>query len=153
MQQARSSMSERDASGDVERSIAALLRLRGAAEVAHPGGRLLPHLERTAQRLERWGARVELVRAGLCHAAYGTHGFPHPLFELSERELLRAPLGEHAECIVYAYCAYDREAGGLDTGYIRDRFTGECWMPRASMRRDLAELSAANELDIARTGA
>jgi pimeloyl-ACP methyl ester carboxylesterase len=130
-----------------------LLRVRGAADVVHPGGRLLPHLERTARRLQRWGASDELVRAGLCHAAYGTHGFPLPLLELGERELLREPLGDRAESIVYAYCAYDRDAGGLDTGYVRDRFTGECWMPSASMRRDLAELTAANELDVAQDGA
>jgi pimeloyl-ACP methyl ester carboxylesterase len=146
-------MSELGANEAVERSIEALLCMRGAADIVHPGGRLLPHLERTARRLQRWGAGVDLVRAGLCHAAYGTHGFPVALFALDERELVREPLGDRAESIVYAYCAYDRDAAGLHTGYLRDRFAGECWMPGASMRRDLAELTAANELDVAQDGA
>lgn len=116
---------------------------RGAAEIAHPGGTLLEHVQRMAARLQSWGAAPELVAAGACHAAYGTAGFPTALVALSERAWLRERIGEHAEAIVYAYCADDRSA------LRRDRFTGESLCLPAWLRRALAELTAANELDVA----
>jgi pimeloyl-ACP methyl ester carboxylesterase len=125
----------------------ALLLERRAERVAHPGGSLLRHLIRTARRLERWGASEDLIAAGLYHAAYGTHGFAAPLFDLSQRESLRAALGERAEAVVYAYCALDRDHGCQGAEW-RDRFSGEYWTPSERMRRDVAELGAANELDV-----
>jgi pimeloyl-ACP methyl ester carboxylesterase len=127
----------------------ALLDSRNAARVAHPGGTLLAHLQRTAHRLESWGAAPPLVAAGLCHAAYGTQGFAGALFTLTERELLRARIGDEAEAIVYAYCAWDRAHSLPTRGELRDRFSGEHWVPAEHLRRQLAELIAANELDVA----
>src|SRR4051794_20282115 len=101
-----------------------LLVGRGAERMLHPGGTLLAHLQRTARRLETWGAEPDLITAGLCHAAYGTQGFRTPLLQRSERQLLRAHIGDEAEAIVYAYCASERtdSPGGCA---LRDRFTGE----------------------------
>ena len=96
---------------------------RGAGQVAHPGGTLLEHVRRTAARLRSWGAAPELVAAGACHAAYGTEAFPTALVAPSERGWLRARIGDHAESIVYAYCASDRTKPPNDAQ--RDRFTGE----------------------------
>ena len=126
----------------------ALLQARGADRTPHPGGSLLSHLERTADQLQRWGASDALVRAGLCHAAYGTHAFDQPLLPLGQRELLRETIGDAAEALVYAYCAQDRSFGALDRGALRDRFNGEHWTPSQEMRRELIELSVANELDV-----
>jgi len=127
----------------------ALLTARGAASLPHPGGTLLTHLRRTARRLESWGASRELIAAGLGHAAYGTHGYPTPLLAVADRDVLRVEVGDETEAIIYAYCACDRGYEAASSGELRDRFSGEYWIPAEHMRHQLAELTAANELDVA----
>ncbi|MGR4878450.1 DUF6817 domain-containing protein [Streptomyces sp. LARHCF249] len=131
------------------------LRELGAERVPHPGGTLLVHLMRVRQLLASWGARPELRQAGLCHAFYGTDGFATALLPLSRRPELAAVIGAGAEEIVYFYASCDRAAsyptlGGSEAAF-RDRFTGRVHSPALELRRDFAELSAANELDLART--
>ncbi|MEU6914316.1 DUF6817 domain-containing protein [Streptomyces olindensis] len=132
----------------------ALLRELGAAEIAHPGGTLLAHLERVHEQLAVWGARPALQLAGLCHAFYGTDGFPTALLSLERRAELTAAIGVEAEAIVYFYASCDRKAtypGLADAdASFHDRFTGRARTPASQHRRDFAELSAANELDLAR---
>ncbi|WP_030712386.1 DUF6817 domain-containing protein [Streptomyces sp. NRRL F-2580] len=136
-----------------ERAVAWLREL-GAQDLAHPGGTLLTHLERVRGLLASWGARPALQRAGLCHAFYGTDGFPTALLPLARRAELAEVIGEEAEAIVYLYAACDRAASypTLADGEaaFRDRFTGRVHSPAVQLRRDFAELSAANELDLAR---
>lgn len=124
-----------------------LLTQRGAAAVPHPGGKLLDHLSRTARTLESWGASPALVRAGLWHAAYGTQGFATALFTLAERETVRTAIGEEAEACVYAYCALDRSRW---PEVVADRFRADELVAPDRLRAALAELSAANELDVLR---
>ncbi|MEV7028405.1 DUF6817 domain-containing protein, partial [Kitasatospora sp. NPDC093558] len=131
-----------------------LLRELGAAELPHPGGTLLAHLERVRRQLADWCARPELQLAGLCHAAYGTDGFPAALLPLDRRADLAAVIGPEAERIVHRYASCDRRAtypglSGPDAAF-HDRFTGSVFTPDRSALRDFAELTAANELDIAR---
>lgn len=131
----------------------ALLRELGAADLDHPGGTLLAHLTRVQERLAAWGARPALQLAGLCHAFYGTDGFPTALLPLDRRSELAAVIGTEAEELVYAYAGCDRDASYPNLAQtdapIRDRFTGRVFTPSRELRRDLAELTAANELDIA----
>ncbi|MDH2426674.1 DUF6817 domain-containing protein [Sphaerisporangium sp. TRM90804] len=131
-----------------------LLVARGAETIEHPGGTLLAHLRRVSALLAEWGARPALREAGLCHAFYGTDGFPVALLELTERDVLAKAAGPEAEALVYFYAACDRgftyPALAEDGAVYRDRFTGERHAPSLQRRRDLAELTAANELDIAR---
>lgn len=87
-----------------ERAVAWLREL-GAQDVAHPGGTLLLHLERVRGLLASWGARPALQRAGLCHAFYGTDGFPTALLPLARRAELAEVIGEEAESLVYLYAA------------------------------------------------
>jgi hypothetical protein len=127
------------------------LRGRGAHLIAHPGGTLLAHLERTRDLLLSFAAEDALVRAGFCHAAYGTAGFPQPLQMLDRRSELAELIGQEAEAIVYVYCSCDRSYGlpglhGHDD--IKDRFTGGLWTPSYTLASQLAELTAANELDL-----
>jgi pimeloyl-ACP methyl ester carboxylesterase len=122
---------------------------RGAESIAHPGGTLLSHLQRTAAQLEAWGADRVLATAGLFHAAYGTQGFPHALLDLRAREELRIVIGDEAEAVVHAYCSLDRSHTRTRDGELRDRFSGDYWVPSERMRRQLAELTVANELDLA----
>lgn len=128
-----------------------VLEERGAGQVEHLAGSLLEHLRRTARTLDSWGADPVLVSAGLLHAAYGTQGFATAFFRLEERAKLRALIGEEAEAVVYAYCALDREyymKAGTEVAQLCDRFRGERFTPSARMRQQLAELTAANELDV-----
>ncbi|WP_030243013.1 MULTISPECIES: DUF6817 domain-containing protein [unclassified Streptomyces] len=132
----------------------ALLREFGAADIAHPGGTLIAHLQRVQGQLAAWGARPALQLAGLCHAFYGTDGFPDALLPLDRRSELAAVVGAEAESLVYLYASCDRAATYptlADTdGPFHDRFTGLSHTPDPQARRDFAELTAANELDLAR---
>lgn len=138
-----------------EKQALRLLESRGAATIAHPGGTLLAHLVRTSRLLERWGASPDLVAAGLCHAAYGTDGFPRALLTLDERPKLTRLIGRRAELIVYTYCSADRAdlhpqlAEGHEGPVVhRDRFDGRVSEPTAALVRAFAELTFANELDL-----
>lgn len=130
------------------------LRELGAEQIAHPGGTLLAHHCRVYRLLAAWEARPTLRLAGLCHAAYGTDGFPTALLSLDRRAELARVIGPEAEEIVHVYAAMDRKATypGLATpdALFHDRFTGGARAATRSLREDLAELTAANELDLAR---
>jgi hypothetical protein len=139
-----------------QRGIAAAaqsLASRGAAGIPHPGGTLLAHLERVHALLRQWGARPAVQRAGLCHAFYGTDGFAIALGDRSRRDELAAIIGEQAERLVYFYASCDRRFSyphlAKPAGPFKDRFTGIVLRPPLSLRRDFAELTVANELDIA----
>ncbi len=128
------------------------LTCRGASEMPHPCGTLLAHLERVHALLERWGARPVVRYAGLCHAYYGTDGFPAALGDIARREELAAIIGAEAERLVYFYASCDRHFSyphlSEPEGPFADRFTGTVLFPPLPLRRDFAELTAANELDI-----
>ncbi|GGJ57072.1 DUF6817 domain-containing protein [Streptomyces brasiliensis] len=141
-------------SGDPVAQAEAFLRQFGADAVPHPGGTLLAHLLRVRARLAGWGARPALQLAGLCHAAYGTDGFPTGLLTPARRGELAAVIGTEAETIVYVYASCDRKATYptlTDAGSpFHDRFTGErTRFPAPRLLPDFAELTAANELDLA----
>ncbi|WP_225833692.1 DUF6817 domain-containing protein [Streptomyces sp. NK08204] len=131
----------------------AILQAAGAEGIEHPGGTLMAHLQRVSALLASWGARSALVSAGLCHAFYGTDGFPVALLDLGRRAELVEAIGVEAETLVYFYASCDRKSSyrGLtdDRGTFVDRFTGTRMVPSLEARQDFAELTAANELDIA----
>ncbi|MFG2621213.1 DUF6817 domain-containing protein [Streptomyces sp. NPDC048507] len=135
----------------------ALLKEVGADTAKHSGGTLLTHLLRVEALLAAWGGRPALRTAALCHAFYGTDGLPVILLELSERARLREAIGTEAEELVYFYASCDRKASypslaAPDAASVtyRDRFTGEEFTPSLQQRRDFAELTVANELDLAK---
>jgi hypothetical protein len=140
----------------LERSeIEVWLRSLGAEDIAHPGGTLYDHLCRVATLLGEWGADHVLQAAGLCHACYGTSGFPHQLLEPADRKTLATLIGNPAESIVYLYCSCDRDAvhpqlAGAGPVSFRDRFTGDRDTPAEVDVRRFVELTAANELDVLR---
>jgi hypothetical protein len=129
-----------------------LLRQRGADAIDHPGGTLLAHLERVADRLRGYGASADLQLAGLMHAAYSTDGFDTALMTRDERPLLTGIIGPAAETVVYRYAATDRVPFYRQLGQPlvvwTDRFT------RSGITLDpvdvapLVELTVANELDV-----
>jgi hypothetical protein len=130
----------------------ALLRERGAAEVAHPGGTLFEHVSRVATLLGQWGGGDDLQAAGLCHACYGTDGFGVALFGLDERAVVRDVIGSRAEAFVYRYasCARRRVHSRLGAAplWVFDRFTDRAlWLGDVDAAA-FVELTAANELDL-----
>lgn len=130
-----------------------LLVARGAAELVHPGGTLASHLRRVGARLAAHGADEMVQAAGLCHAAYGTDGFPAALVDLDERQTLRAAVGTEAEALVYRYASCDRSflypQAGASTVSFRDRFTGDVLDLPADELRPFVAVTVANELDVA----
>ena len=81
----------------------ALLRRLGAHTVSHSERTLLDHLVGTARILAEWGEPPAVVLAGLVHSVYATPGFPLALVALTERELVRAAVGEQAEELAYHF--------------------------------------------------
>jgi len=74
---------------------------------------------------------------------------------VDRRDDLAAVIGVEAEAVVYLYASCDRKAtypalGRADAAF-HDRFTGRSSIFEPQSRRDFAELSAANELDLADT--
>jgi hypothetical protein len=129
------------------------LRDHGAETIPHPGGTLFEHVVRTAVTLSRWGCGPELVMAGLCHATYGTDGFPTALLPVDQRTVLEGLIGEAAEAIVYCYAASDRSVtwpGVGEPGLVayRDRFTGAPSTLGGTMLRSYWTVTTANELDL-----
>ncbi|MBA2626103.1 MAG: alpha/beta fold hydrolase, partial [Acidimicrobiia bacterium] len=102
--------------------------------------------------LRSWGADAVLVRAGLAHAAYGTDGFARALFGWDERSAVIDLVGAEAEAIVHRYARCDRAASypHLVAGAYRDRIGGAPVALTTDEVHALAELSTANELDVAR---
>lgn len=102
---------------------------RGATRIRHHHRSLVDHLEGTERLLDGWGCDDPTLKAGLCHAAYGTDGLIAPLVALDERHELRRLIGPAAEHAVYFYASCDRrfvypQLGLVDTVTWRDRFTG-----------------------------
>jgi hypothetical protein len=142
----------------LDRRAAALVFLEshGAATVPHPGGTLLTHLVRTERQLRDWDADDDLAIAGLCHAAYGTHGFAPSLIDRSDRVELIELIGAAAEAIVHRYASCDRESfypqlGVVEQPRFRDRFTGELMVLTDAEMRAFITLTVANELDVMNT--
>jgi hypothetical protein len=130
-----------------------MLKQANAEGIEHPGGTLLAHLKRVEALLASWDSHPDLRAAGLCHAFYGTDGFPVPLLDLEDRADLVEAIGADAEALVYLYASCGRKATyrtlAENDAMLLDRFTGTRVQPSLGQRRDFAELTAANELDLA----
>jgi hypothetical protein len=136
--------------------VIAFLQSRSAGQVEHVAQTLFEHLQGTCRLLQEWGNPAEVCHAGLCHAVYGTDGFPVTLLDVhTERPALAAVIGADAEALVYFYASCDRSflyprLGTSDPLLFRDRFTGATFAPGQPMFERFMELTFANELDIFR---
>jgi hypothetical protein len=140
------------ANGDRREQIDRFLQAHGAGDIAHLNGGLLEHLERTEMLLRRWGCSETVSLAGLCHAVYGTDGFPEALLTIEERQLLSGVAGADVEALVYLYASCDRTFTyprlSQGRGDFRNRFTGRRFSPTAGQLRDFVDLTLANETDV-----
>lgn len=126
----------------------------GAAGVQHIHADLASHLTGTADRLRQWGNDEPLCLAGPFHAVYGTFGFDEKLVELEDRPIVAEIIGKEAEAIVYLYGACNRaltypEICRSEEPTFHDRFSNDARVPSILERRSFAELTAANEIDVA----
>ncbi|HET6952179.1 MAG TPA: hypothetical protein VFI47_17490, partial [Acidimicrobiales bacterium] len=136
-----------------EQRATAFLAAHGAGERPHPGGTLLAHLRRTHRLLVAWDAPPALALAGLCHAVYGTDGYPLGLVVPARRQAVVDLIGAEAEDIVHLYARCDRATVAPQLGRrrpvaYRDRLTGATSHLTGARLRSLAELTVANELDV-----
>ncbi|MFB9683653.1 alpha/beta fold hydrolase [Amycolatopsis plumensis] len=147
-------LAETIAAATAEWPALAFLRDLGAEQVDHPGGNLLDHLRRVAGQVTEWGGSRRVRLAALCHATYGTDGFPHPLLPPDRRAGLRAAIGHDAEALVHLYDVCDRGRTYAHLGAtplpLTNRFTGEVTSVAGGDLVDFALLTIANELDVAR---
>lgn len=127
----------------------------GAGDFAHLNGSLEVHLCGTEALLRSWAAPEHVCRAGLFHAAYGTAGFANALIPIELRSEIRNLIGRQAENLVYLYCACDRDKfypsfGSPEQNQLPDRFTGHMVQLDPRTLSFFCELTAANELEIAK---
>jgi len=126
----------------------------GAAGVQHIHSDLAAHFQGTSDRILRWGNEEPLCLAGLFHAVYGTFGLDERLVGLEDRPLIEEIIGRDAEEIVYFYGACNRaltypEICRSDTPVVHDRFTNGTRVPNLDELKSFAELTVANEIDVA----
>ena len=131
----------------------AFLRTYETGEIAHFNGDFFSHLRGTAELLFEWGNTEYVYLAGLCHAVYGTQGFPQGILKPNERHRLQEIIGLDAEGVAYFYCSCDRSCLyptiGAPGGFkFRDRFTGHTFEPSEQMVRDFLEVTFSNEVEL-----
>jgi hypothetical protein len=136
----------------------AFLRAHGADTTPHLFGDLLTHLLGVEALARAWGGSELLALAALGHATYGTDGFAPCLLELDRRRELAETIGPEPEAFVYFYASCDRtmfypQLTSADLGLcdlrFRDRFTKEEWAPRPEYVTLFADLTYANEVELA----
>ena len=88
--------------------LVAFLEEMGAARIRHSARTFLDHLVGTARLLEKWGASPDACKAGLFHSIYGTEYFKGAVLTYDDRPRIRALLGDAAERLAYAFCAFER---------------------------------------------
>lgn len=128
------------------------LKSIGTQNVDHSSAGLFAHLDATSGLLRRWGNSDDICLAGLCHAVYGTDGFETALLDISQRDEVKAAIGEAAEAFVYFYASCDRQFFypliGSRPLRFRDRFTQTEFEPAEDMVCACVELLLANDVEI-----
>ncbi len=121
--------------------------------VPHSGrGDLFRHLRGTNDLLQEWGNPPSVCRAGLFHSVYGTWHVSYRAATFSERDSVRAVIGEEAEALAYIFCVAERPKDFLECldrrdVEIKDHHSGEMMrLPRRTLDR-LLEIEAANIID------
>ena len=85
------------------------LKRRGAEAQPHGRSSLLRHLCGTRDILVVWNQPERLRLAGIVHSVYATDAFSPALFDVADREAVRALVGDGAERLAYLFCAIRRE--------------------------------------------
>ena len=124
----------------------------GADKVPHLANRfLLEHLIETYRILADWDHDAPVTLAGLMHSVYGTVAFKRACLAPSERQRLRAVIGERAERLVYLFGAMERDLflDHLGSNRIVSRFEDGEIEVSDEETRIMCEILFANDLDLA----
>ena len=79
-----------------------------AADLSHSNRSFIEHLIGTWWILNKWKMPPWICRAGLLHSCYSTVFYPHALFDICERAVVRSIIGRQAEALAYRFCIIDR---------------------------------------------
>lgn len=126
---------------------------RGVQKTKHSGRTLYVHLKRTFDILKAANLSEDVCFAGLFHSIYGNNIFTHKAVEHSERQTLKALIGDYSELLVWTFCALERPFS-LQT-YVKGEkilkhSDGSDWVVNekdAELFEDLLSIEAANLLD------
>ena len=88
--------------------ISAMQRLPPEVALGPRQQSFLKHLLCTWRILTDWRMPVPVCRAGFLHSVYSTSYYPHALFGLEQRDLIRRLVGRDAEELVFRFCTMDR---------------------------------------------
>lgn len=80
----------------------------GTKDVEHTGKGFLAHLIGVYKDLERWGADLDVCRAGMFHSIYGTQLFQNFCLPLERRKEVQDLIGDRAEQIAFWNCVMNR---------------------------------------------
>jgi hypothetical protein len=84
------------------------LRRRRTHLVRHGVQSLEQHLFNTFDILTAWQQPLRVQYAGLVHSVYSTDAFTHQTFKVTERDQVRALVGNEAERLAHLFCTIDR---------------------------------------------
>jgi hypothetical protein len=127
------------------------LERHGTKEIEHTRRTFFEHLSDTGDLLKYWGCRDALCVAGYFHSFYGSEGTTAyaSVLQFSDRERLRAEIGEESEELVYLYCISQHRPRysdqlGASTCFVKNRLTGEKVPTSAAILADLIALDCAD---------
>ena len=93
-----------------QEEVPGLALLERARSLPHANGSLLDHLVGTWRILRACKQPDDVAIAGLIHSVYSTQFYPHALFSIESRTLIRSVFGNCAEDLAYDFCQLDRPA-------------------------------------------
>lgn len=125
----------------------------GTTDVEHTGKGFLAHLIGVYKDLERWGASIEVCRAGMFHSIYGTQLFQGFCLPLDRRQDVRDLIGDRAEWLGFLNSVMDRPHWDRifleQTGErsLVNRITGEKYQLSQADFDDLATIHVCDWLE------
>ena len=124
-----------------------------AVDVPHTGKSYLAHAIGVYRDLKAWGWTDTDARAGLFHSIYGTEIFQGFTLPLSQRDEVRAMIGDRAEFLCYLNCALKRRqfdsevTRGSGPYQIEDRFENTLINLNNTVFLELCELHLCDWLE------
>jgi hypothetical protein len=118
----------------------------------HSDKTLLDHLLGTRRFLAEWGARPSVCDAGLFHSVYGTESFKVASISFSQRDAVRAVIGDEAEELAWIFSVMRKQTLPLNLApgarlEVQSRLD-DAWLPLTTAQiADLVNLMIANSVE------
>ncbi len=129
-----------------------LIRNLHAGKIRHSGRSFYEHLKGVHDLLRDWGNPKPVCLGGLFHSVYGTRIFQHSCLPFSQRGILIALIGPHAEHLAYVFCVTNRpkdflESIGVAQPILYNTGTKQFMHIAPKMLTELLEIEAANLIE------